>query len=125
MKTEQKPSESYNEYINGSKFRFLPFEELKKKHVIITDIKNNQEYQIIRKFFNAKNGKSHDIIGRREPLFYERFRPIAENNKPYQTFARQEIIKEMCLPNNYGIPDMLFKYEEFFNHYIQPRDNRV
>lgn len=119
MNNKSSSSQSYNNYINGSKFRFLPIEELKKKHFIVTDIDNDEDFQTLQRFM--KKPIKNTIQGRKERLFYRRYRPIKRNS---HTYAKQTIIKEMCQPNEYGIPDMLFKYDEFYTHYIRPTENQ-
>lgn len=121
MTKEKQSSHSYNEYINGSRFRFLPFNELKLKHVIITHMKTEDEIAIIREFYEYHDRGKY--IRGRKGLFYNRFRPIKDRpGKTIFTYAPQTKIREMCEPDSFGIPDMLFTYKEFLEHYIEPEE---
>ena len=118
MENNNDSSSSYNDYINGSQERFLDIEELKTKHIIITDIKNSNNFSIARSFY--KKVKSKNILSYYEGKILKYVRYDPENFcLSHSTWASQSLIKDMCVPNKFGIPDILFTFEEFYNFYIK------
>lgn len=116
MTNPSSSEETYNDYINGSRFRFLPFDELKKKHVIITDMTENKQILEVKKFFGKGNAGNYIKHGE---IRYGRFRGNIVDNILF-THAPMKVIRDMCEPNMYGVPNMLFTYQEFYDHYMDP-----
>ena len=55
-------------------------------------------------------------------LYYIRRRGQLKSKYIY-SYNPQKGIKRMCTPNEYGVPDMLFRYQEFYDHYIKEKEN--
>lgn len=108
---------SYNDFINGSKRRFLPFEELKRKHVIVTDIGSQVDFNILRAFYKMTGTTNSPELNKE--LHYQRYRPLNYNPFVKHTYCAQKNIKIHCDDPYFGQPDMMFTYKEFYNHYIK------